>query len=235
MEWSTPKKPAELTEERLIQAILDGHFAIDSTLPGERELAVQLGVTRPTLREALQRLARDGWLEIRQGRPTRVRNYWQEGNLTILASIIQYREKMPIELVHNLLHIRLLMAPSYTRLAIENNAQGVAELLNSFTALDDKAEDYSQADWQLHRYLTLQSNNPVFTLILNGFENLYLYMGNYYFSQEETRAASKAYYHSLAQYAAAQDSEEAEKLTQEIMQQSMVYWNELVLKKLSNN
>ena len=67
--WSTPQKPAELTESCLISSILDGNFPVNSPLPPERELALSLGVTRPTLREALQRLSRDGWIEIHQGRP----------------------------------------------------------------------------------------------------------------------------------------------------------------------
>lgn len=41
-------------------------------LPGERLLAERLGVSRPTLRAALDTLAGEGWLERRQGLPTRV-------------------------------------------------------------------------------------------------------------------------------------------------------------------
>ena len=74
MTWQPTPKPAEVAESRLVQAILDGDFPINSTLPAERELAHLLGITRPTLREVLQRLSRDGWLEIRHGKPTRVRN-----------------------------------------------------------------------------------------------------------------------------------------------------------------
>jgi DNA-binding FadR family transcriptional regulator len=48
MNWETRPKPADLAESRLIVAILDGHFPIGDTLPAERELATQLGVTRPT-------------------------------------------------------------------------------------------------------------------------------------------------------------------------------------------
>ncbi len=68
-EWTVPSKPAELTYNRLVDAILEGAFPPNSTLPGERQLAEMLGVTRSTLREALQRLAANGWLEIQQGRP----------------------------------------------------------------------------------------------------------------------------------------------------------------------
>jgi hypothetical protein len=41
-------------------------------LPGERLLAQRLGVSRPTLRAALDSLTDEGWLERRQGLPTRV-------------------------------------------------------------------------------------------------------------------------------------------------------------------
>ena len=58
MNWTSPQKPAEVAESRLITAILDGRFPIGQPLPPERELAGQLGVSRPALREALQRMAR---------------------------------------------------------------------------------------------------------------------------------------------------------------------------------
>src|SRR5512136_1419231 len=135
MHWDPPSRPAELAETRLISAILDGAFAIHSSLPAERELAAQLGVTRPTLREALQRLARDGWVEIRHGRPTRVRDYWREGNLGVLGAIAQHQEHLPSSFVPNLLHVRFLLAPSYTRLAFENARPQVAETLAGLTDL----------------------------------------------------------------------------------------------------
>ncbi len=94
MEWPNPLKPAELSEERIIQAILDGTFPINSLLPSERDLSVQLGITRPTLRETLQRLARDGWLEIHHGRQTRVKNYWQEGNIAVLSAIARHARRL---------------------------------------------------------------------------------------------------------------------------------------------
>src|SRR5512136_2926372 len=92
--WKPIQRPAEIAEQRLLDAILSGHFAVNTSLPGERELAAQIGVTRPTLREALQRLARDGWLDIQHGKPTRVRDYWLEGNLGVL-SVLAQRSSQP--------------------------------------------------------------------------------------------------------------------------------------------
>ena len=86
--WSAPQRPAAHAEQSLVSAILDGTYPPGSTLPGERELARQLGVTRPTLRETLQRLECEGWMTIRQGKSTRVNDIWREGGLTVLSALV---------------------------------------------------------------------------------------------------------------------------------------------------
>jgi GntR family negative regulator for fad regulon and positive regulator of fabA len=226
MDWNRPQKPAEITETRLIEAILDGHFPINSHLPGERDLAEQLGVTRPTLREALQRLTRDGWLEINQGKPTRVRNYWTEGNLNVLATIVQYQSHLPVNFVCDLMTVRLLMAPTYTRLAVENQPHIIADLLKTYQDLPDTAEDYTNADWSLHQRLTILSGNPIFTLILNGFGELYAVMGRRYFAQSAGRAHSKQFYRDLLECAQNADGQAAEDLSKKVMADSIDLWKQ---------
>jgi GntR family negative regulator for fad regulon and positive regulator of fabA len=227
MDWKTPQKPAEITENQLIEAILSGHFPIDSTLPGERDLAGQLGVTRPTLREALQRLARDGWVEINQGKPTRVCNYWQEGNLAVLAAIARHRKHLPTDFVPNLLSIRMLLAPAYARAAVEKNPQLLEELLAGYEDLPEDAEAFSLADWELHHLLTVCSENPVFTLILNGFQDLYPTMGRQYYQNPEGRQASRRFYQGLLESVRAGDAEMAEQVTLEAMERSMSLWKSM--------
>lgn len=58
----------EETVERLLQAIKLGVVAPGWKLPPERELAVQLGISRVTLREAIRALQDAGYLEVRRGR-----------------------------------------------------------------------------------------------------------------------------------------------------------------------
>ena len=133
--WSTPS--------------LDGHFPDQLNPAAERDLAGRLGVTRPTLRETLQRLARDGWLEIRHGKATRVRNYWREGNLGVLAAIAQNPGSLPADFPSNMLAIRSLLAPAYTRLAVERAARQVMELLQPLQNLQDDARTFTEWDWRL--------------------------------------------------------------------------------------
>lgn len=222
--WDAPPRPAELTETRLIEAILEGHFPIESNLPAERELAVQLGVTRPTLREALQRLARDGWIEIRHGRNTRVRNYWREGNLGVLGTIARHKNHIPSDFVPNLLEVRISLAPAYARAAVERESEHVAKLLADYTSLDDTSQAFATADWELHRHLTIDSGNPVFTLILNGFSDLYQSMALIYFALSEARSRSRAFYQDLRTAATTNDPEAAERNTRQMMIESLDLW-----------
>jgi GntR family negative regulator for fad regulon and positive regulator of fabA len=222
--WESPRKPAELTEDRLVTAILDGTFPINSALPPERELAERLGVTRPTLREALQRLSRDGWVEIHHGKATRVRDYWCEGNLLILTAIARHRELMNLDFVTQLLQIRLLLAPEYTVLAIRNQEGQVREMLEDLADVEDSPAEYSRRDFLLHRQLTILSGNPIFTLILNGFGDLYLEMGKIYFSNSQARAYSRSFYSLLLAAVKAHDSEEARKVVHQVMLESIDLW-----------
>jgi len=227
MHWDAPQRPAELTERRIIEAILDGHFRIDEHLPPERELAAQLGVTRPTLREALQRLARDGWIEIQHGRPTRVRNYWQEGNLGVLSSIVRFSDRLPASFIPDLLSIRLLLAPTYARLAAQRAPKQVESELQSLNQLPDSPNAFAPADWSLHQRLTILSGNPVFTLILNGFEELYIAMAKRYFSYPNTRSRSRQFYQDLAQALRMMDLDLIEQITHQMMQESIALWHRI--------
>jgi GntR family transcriptional regulator, negative regulator for fad regulon and positive regulator of fabA len=226
MNWNSIPKPAELAESRLITAILDGHFAIGDSLPPERELAAQLGVTRPTLREVLQRLARDGWIEIHHGRPTRVRNYWQEGRLGVLSAIVQHPEHAPRDFVPNLLAVRQLLAPAYTEQAVALDPVGVCDLLAEIMLAADAPEAMAAADWQLHHRLTILSGNPIFTLILNGFEMLYHQMGQLYFAWSEARHHSRTFYQALLAAARAGDARSAGQIAQETMAVSLRLWRQ---------
>lgn len=227
--WRSIRKPAQIAENRLIEAILDRTFPINSHLPGERELAKYLGVTRPTLREALQRLERDGWVEIHQGKPTRVQDYWKEGRLGILNTIAANPEHLPEKFVDNLLAVRLAMAPSYTALAIENQPEEIIHLLESRHTLGENPQDFAHFDWQVHHNLTILSENPVFVMILNGFKDLYLYLAPFYFSTAAARQHSMHFYQDLSQASTRRDANQARILTDMVMRESMIFWQQTIL------
>lgn len=224
--WSAPQRPAAYAEETLITAILDGTYPPGSTLPGERDLATQLGVTRPTLRETLQRLECEGWLTIQQGKPTRVNDFWRQGGLNVLGALVRYSRQLPPDFVPNLLDVRLALAPVYACSAVRNSAEQVAECLAGQGNLEDTPEAFASFDWTLHHTLTIASGNPVYTLILNGFAGFYEQMARLYFAQPGARLSSRAFYAELLDAARRGDAAEAERITRAVMQESIALWHQ---------
>ncbi|HEV7268266.1 MAG TPA: FadR/GntR family transcriptional regulator [Falsiroseomonas sp.] len=68
-----PKRMYEQIAEQIEALIRDGTFAPGKRLPGERELADRVGISRPSLREALIALETAGLIETRMGDGTYVR------------------------------------------------------------------------------------------------------------------------------------------------------------------
>lgn len=221
---SSPKHPAAFAEKYLILAILSGEYPPGSILPAERELAVIIGVTRPTLRETLQRLSREGWLTIQQGKSTRVNDYWREGGLNVLNALVHYSEKISPDFIPNLLQVRLVLAPAYTRQAVEHSPEQVSDCLKDAIHLMDLPEVFAAYDWRLHRTLTIASGNPIFTLILNGFAGFYEEMAQIYFKQANARQASREFYRSLYKAVEKNDASLAEKITRHVMAESIKLW-----------
>ena len=80
MAYSKIRQPklSDVIEQQLEYLILEGTLRPGEKLPPERELAKQFDVSRPSLREAIQRLEAKGLLLRRQGGGTFVQtNLWQ--------------------------------------------------------------------------------------------------------------------------------------------------------------
>ncbi|MDP3721404.1 MAG: FCD domain-containing protein, partial [Anaerolineaceae bacterium] len=142
-------------------------------------------------------------------------------NLLILTAIAQHQDKVPTDFVTNLLQIRLLLAPAYTRLAMQNSLNEVIHLLESLQNIEDTAEEFTRRDLDLHKQLTILSKNPIFTLILNGFGDPYNKMGNLYFSSAESRAHSRSFYKKLLSAVLSNDFYKVEEVTRQVMQDSI--------------
>lgn len=80
MSYTKIKQPklADVIENRLQKMILDGTLELGEKLLPERELAKQFDVSRPSLREAMQRLESKGLLFRRQGGGTYVKKSLRE-------------------------------------------------------------------------------------------------------------------------------------------------------------
>jgi len=117
------KSPAGFAEKYIIESIWNGRFPPGSILPAERELSELIGVTRTTLREVLQRLARDGWLTIQHGKPTKVNQFMETSGLHILDTLMTLDADNATSIVEDLLAARTNISPIFMRYAFKVNKE----------------------------------------------------------------------------------------------------------------
>ncbi len=191
------QSPAGFAEEYIVESIWSGRFPPGTILPAERELSELIGVTRTTLREVLQRLARDGWLTIQHGKPTKVNNFWESCGLNILETLARLDQDGIPELVDNLLAARTNLSAVFIRSAIRNNPQESAEIIARYKNVEEDGKAFAQFDYQLNHDLALASGNKVFVLMMNGFRGLYSRIGGFFFAEQQARDVAKSFYAKL--------------------------------------
>jgi GntR family transcriptional repressor for pyruvate dehydrogenase complex len=173
--------------KRFEELILSGTFPVGQKLPSERELAFQLGVSRPVVHEGLVDLAAKGLVTLIPRVGTMVNDYRKEGSLSLLTSLVNYHQgELEPELLTSLLEMRLLFEVETARLAALNRTK---EQLGSFYALlyqEDNIdifsiEKISELDFNFHHLVALSSGNRIYPLLLNSFKHCYINLAGQFF------------------------------------------------------
>lgn len=154
------------------ESILSGALAIDQRLPNEAELADQFGVSRPTVREALKRLAAKNLIRSRRG--------VSGGNFVSLPSEEQVRSDLSttatLLVSHEVFSLaevaesRRLLESTCARLAAERRTD--EQLSAMHAAIERQArpdlsdEEFCDADVAFHRVIVEAAGNPVLDYVM---------------------------------------------------------------------
>ncbi|MGY4676767.1 fatty acid metabolism transcriptional regulator FadR [Pasteurella sp. P03HT] len=221
------QSPAGLAEEYIVRSIWSNHFPPGSDLPAERELAEKIGVTRTTLREVLQRLARDGWLNIQHGKPTKVNDIWETSGLNILEVLIRLDSTKLPSLISNVLSARTNISAIYIQKAFKLEPQKSLDIFAPLDSLEDSAEAYTNFDYDLFRKLAFASDNPVYGLILNSLKGLYSRVGVFYFSNPASRKLAHLFYTKLRELCEKQQLNDVKECIRQYGKESGVIWMQM--------
>lgn len=159
--------------DRIRSRILSGELVAGAMLPPERVLALQLGVSRNTVRGALSRLVSEGLLSIRQGRGAEVQDFRLIGGLCLL-------EKMPRPMqdamLPGVLELRMAIALELLMLVSERGTDADFDRLDALAThiAQSKAPiEIAQLDLEFSRVLCRAAGNLAMELILNSVGALY--------------------------------------------------------------
>jgi DNA-binding FadR family transcriptional regulator len=134
--------------EQIVADVVGGELAPGEALPSERRLAEVLRVSRPAVREALQRMAQAGLVEVRQGDATTVRDFRRHGGLDLLPRLLLPRGELNLAVARSVLEARLHIGPKVAALAAERSSKNLEPLLRQ--AIDALANDSDPVAQQRH-------------------------------------------------------------------------------------
>ncbi|KQY55500.1 MULTISPECIES: FadR/GntR family transcriptional regulator [unclassified Nocardioides] len=120
--------------DQLVGELTGGELGPGQSLPSERRLAEVLGVSRPAVREALQRLAQAGLVDVRQGGATTVRDFRQVGGLELLPRLLFAGGNLDLSVARSILEARLHVGPRIAALAAERGGADLADALDAAVA-----------------------------------------------------------------------------------------------------
>lgn len=118
--------PDEVAEQ-LTDVIVTGEVPPGDQLPSERDLAERLGVSRPTVRAALTRLAAIGLVETRQGGGSTVRDFRRHAGLDLLPRLLLGRGGVDLRVVRDIVEARSSLGPQVAAMAAEATADQAAD------------------------------------------------------------------------------------------------------------
>jgi GntR family transcriptional regulator, transcriptional repressor for pyruvate dehydrogenase complex len=121
--------------DQLVAEVTGGDLAPGENLPSERRLAEVLGVSRPAVREALQRLATAGLVDVRQGGSTTVRDFRRLGGLDLLPRLLVTGGELDLAVARSILEARLHVGPKIAELAAERTGAALEDDLRAAVAL----------------------------------------------------------------------------------------------------
>ena len=155
---------------RLIRArIADGTFAPLSRLPRETELAVDLQVSRPALREAIRAMELLGVLESRHGSGTYV-TALRPGDL--LPSLAHHGYLLVSESVADLVEIRQVIEPAFAARAAEKATEedrvAIRDLFERMELGSGDAVEYARLDGIFHQTIVRASGNAVMAGVMEA-------------------------------------------------------------------
>ncbi|OOF59588.1 fatty acid metabolism transcriptional regulator FadR [Rodentibacter genomosp. 2] len=228
------QSPAALAEEYIVKSIWSNVFPAGKNLPSERDLADKIGVTRTTLREVLQRLARDGWLTIQHGKPTKVNNIWDTANPSIIETLITLDQNSAPLIIDNMLSLRSKMSEFYIYEAVKNSPQQSAMLFSELSELKNSAEDYTEFDYRIFRQFTVLAKKPFYRLIFNSLKGVYQKIGLLFFSDEKHRELARQFYLELQKICQEGNADAVVDCIRKHNLRSATYWR-MILERLPQN
>ncbi len=211
----SPEKLSSAVTRQIEKLILRGILRPGERLPAERELAERLGVSRPSLREAIAELQEKGLLTTRAGAGIYVADVLGNAFSDALIGLFSEHDEALFDYIAFRRDLESLAAERAARLASDTDLKVVGEVFAKMEAAHAKTnpEDEARLDAEFHMAIIEASHNVVMLHMLRSMFQL-LREGVFYnrqmmFKQRTTRGALLDQHRAINDALQARDPEAA--------------------------
>ena len=161
------KKVSDEIYEQLRNLVIKGELKPGSKLPPERDLAVHLGVSRPSLREALNKLESQGFIEQIQGDGTYIKSFTQDHLDSAIDEFIKNEDA-----IFDLLEVRKTLETWSAYYAAQRvtseQLKEIKKYLDELKDAVDKGDTGHIADVNFHYTITYAASNVLQTHLMRN-------------------------------------------------------------------
>ncbi len=201
--------------DNLRAAIVEGRIKADERLPTEDELAKRYGVSRPTIREALKRLAAQNLVRSRRGPAGG--NFVVRPDASELANAFSGAATLMVSMgaldLDEIAAARLELQGMCCRLAAQNRTPAhLARMAAEIAVARDPATtdaEFCAADVRFHRAIVEATGNALIGLVMHAVVEAMTPITNMVISRVRNRAAIADRHQALHDAVAAQDAPRA--------------------------
>ncbi|MDK3020258.1 FadR/GntR family transcriptional regulator [Pseudodonghicola flavimaris] len=188
-----PEKLSAAVVRQIEELILRGVLRPGERLPSERDLAIRLGVSRPSLRDAIAELQQDGLLTTRAGAGIFVAEVLNSAFSPALIRLFARHDEAVFDYLSFRRDMEGLAAERAARLGSDSDLKVIQTLFDRMEAAPPGGDSAAELDSQFHSAIIDASHNVVMLHMMRAMYDL-LRQGVFYnrkvmFQQRTSRAA----------------------------------------------
>jgi len=165
-------KISEDIANQIKRLIIDGELKPGDQLPPERELIKQLGVSRPSLREALNSLVTMGFLEVRQAKRTFVKSVTSKLIEDPLSLLIKADDQKIFDLIEVRKAIETWAAYHAAQKASSEDIEQLDTIIREMKRAFEEGRSWEKQDADFHLAIAKATHNTIHMHIMSGIYDL---------------------------------------------------------------
>jgi len=163
-----PKKVSAQIAEQIRSSILSGEFSPGDKLPPERELAEMFGVSRPSVREALNMLASSGLVMSYQGGGTVVQSLVETSGGNPLSELIRSEQERALDVIEVRKGMESWTAFYAAQRALPEDVRRMEEIIGGMERNLDGLKPSEDLDANLHIVIARATHNIVWLHLMQS-------------------------------------------------------------------